>query len=109
SGKGGGVQGAGAEAKRRVAEEVPLPEGSHLEWAGEFGELQAANRRLAVVVPIALILIMGSLFAATQSLVDTLVVMAQVPLACLGGVLALVITGTPFSVSAAVGFISIFG
>src|SRR6266849_3303492 len=72
-------------------------------------ELQAANRRLAIVVPIALILIMGILFAATQSLVDTLVVMTQVPLACLGGVLALVITGTPFSVSAAVGFISIFG
>jgi heavy metal efflux system protein len=103
------LQGAVAEAKQRVAEEVPLPEGIHLEWAGEYGELQAANRRLAVVVPIALILIMGILFAATQSLVDTLVVMAQVPLACLGGVLALVITGTPFSVSAAVGFISIFG
>jgi heavy metal efflux system protein len=103
------LQGAVAEAKQRVAEEVHLPEGIHLEWAGEYGELQAANRRLAIVVPIALILIMGILFAATQSLVDTLVVMAQVPLACLGGVLALVITGTPFSVSAAVGFISIFG
>jgi cobalt-zinc-cadmium resistance protein CzcA len=103
------LQGAVAEAKQRVAEEVHLPEGIHLEWAGEYGELQAANRRLAIVVPIALILIMGILFAATQSLIDTLVVMAQVPLACLGGVLALVITGTPFSVSAAVGFISIFG
>jgi cobalt-zinc-cadmium resistance protein CzcA len=103
------LQGAVAEAKQRVADNVHLPEGVHLEWAGEYGELQAANRRLAVVVPIALILIMGILFASTQSVVDTLVVMAQVPLACLGGVLALVITGTPFSVSAAVGFISIFG
>jgi cobalt-zinc-cadmium resistance protein CzcA len=103
------LQGAVAEAKQRVAEQVRLSEGTHLEWAGEYGELQAANRRLAVVVPIALILIMGILFAATQSLVDTLVVMAQVPLACLGGVLALVVTHTPFSVSAAVGFISIFG
>jgi cobalt-zinc-cadmium resistance protein CzcA len=103
------LQGAVAEAKQRVAEEVHLPEGIHLQWAGEYGELQAANRRLAVVVPIALILIMGVLFAATQSVVDTFVVMAQVPLACLGGVLALVVTRTPFSVSAAVGFISIFG
>jgi len=70
--------------------------------------LQAANRRLAIIIPIALLLIMGILYAATLSLVSTLILMAQVPLACLGGVLALVITGTPFSVSAAVGFISIF-
>jgi heavy metal efflux system protein len=102
------LQGAVAEAKSRVAQEVHLPEGTHLEWAGEYGELQAANRRLAVVVPIALILIMGVLFAATQSVINTLILMAQVPLACLGGVLALVVTDTPFSVSAGVGFISIF-
>ncbi len=102
------LQGAVAEAKSRVAEGIHLPEGTHLEWAGEYGELQAANRRLMVVVPIALILIMAVLFAATQSVVNTLILMAQVPLACLGGVLALVITGTPFSVSAGVGFISIF-
>ncbi|HVN92003.1 MAG TPA: CusA/CzcA family heavy metal efflux RND transporter [Candidatus Binataceae bacterium] len=103
------LQSAIAEAKQRVADEVKLPEGVHLEWAGQYGELQAANRRLAVVVPIALILIMGVLFAATQSAIDTFVVMAQIPLACLGGVVGLFITGTPFSVSAAVGFISIFG
>ena len=102
------LQGAVAEAKQRVADEVHLPEGIHLEWAGEYGELQAANRRLMVVVPIALILIMGILFAATQSLVNTLILMAQVPLACMGGILALVVTGTPFSVSAGVGFVSIF-
>ena len=102
------LQGAVAEAKSRVARDVHLPEGTHLEWAGEYGELQAANHRLAVVVPIALILIMAVLFAATQSVVNTLILMAQVPLACLGGVLALVVTGTPFSVSAGVGFISIF-
>ena len=102
------LQSAVAEAKSRVAAAVQLPEGTHLEWAGEYGELQAANRRLAVVVPIALILIMAVLFAATQSVVNTLILMAQVPLACLGGVLALVVTGTPFSVSAGVGFISIF-
>jgi heavy metal efflux system protein len=102
------LQGAVAEVKQRVAEQVPLPEGVHLEWAGEYGELQAANRRLAVVIPISMLLIMGVLYAATLSTVSTLILMAQVPVACLGGVLALVITHTPFSVSAAVGFISIF-
>ncbi|MBV8774162.1 MAG: efflux RND transporter permease subunit, partial [Deltaproteobacteria bacterium] len=102
------LQGAVAEVKQRVANEVQLPEGTRLEWVGEYGELQAANRRLAVVIPIALLLIMGVLYAATLSVVNTLILMAEVPLACLGGVLALVVTHTPFSVSAAVGFISIF-
>ena len=103
------LQSAVAEAKTRVAQEVRLPEGTHLEWVGEYGELQQANRRLAVVIPVALLLIIGVLYGATTSIIDTFVIMAQVPVACLGGVLALFITGTPFSVSAAVGFISIFG
>ena len=77
--------------------------------SGEYGELQAANRRLEIVVPFALLLIAGVLYGATTSLIDTFIIMAQIPVACLGGVLALIITGTPFSVSAAVGFISIFG
>jgi cobalt-zinc-cadmium resistance protein CzcA len=102
------LQGAVAEVQQRVADQMRLPEGTHLEWAGEYGELQAANRRLAVVIPLALLLIMGVLYAATLSVVNTLILMAQVPLACLGGVLGLVLTHTPFSVSAAVGFISIF-
>ncbi|MBV8358214.1 MAG: efflux RND transporter permease subunit, partial [Deltaproteobacteria bacterium] len=102
------LQGAVAEAKQHVAEQVPLPEGTHLEWVGEYGELQAANRRLAVVIPISLLLITGILYAATLSMVNTLILMAQIPVACLGGVLGLVVTHTPFSVSAAVGFISIF-
>lgn len=102
------LQSAVAEVKQRVGNEIQLPEGTHLEWVGEYGELQAANRRLSVVIPIALLLIMGVLYAATLSVVNTLILMAQVPLACLGGVLALVVTHTPFSVSAAVGFISIF-
>ena len=97
------------EVKARVARQVTLPEGVHLQWAGEYGELQAANRRLAVVVPFALILIAGVLYGATTSLIDTFIIMAQIPVACLGGILALYLTGTPFSVSAAVGFISIFG
>jgi len=106
--RGRDLQSAVADAKARVAQEIQMPEGTHLEWAGEYGELHAANQRLAVVVPLALLLIMGVLYAATLSVVNTLILMAQIPLACLGGVLALVVTHTPFSVSAAVGFISIF-
>jgi cobalt-zinc-cadmium resistance protein CzcA len=97
------------DARHRIAHEVKLPEGVHLQWAGEYGELQAANRRLMIVVPFALLLIAGVLYSATQSLIDTFIIMAQIPIACLGGILALVVTGTPFSVSAGVGFISIFG
>ena len=107
--RGRDLQTAVEEVKARVAREVTLPEGVHLQWAGEYGELQAANRRLAVVVPFALILIAGVLYGATTSLIDTFIIMAQIPVACLGGILALYLTGTPFSVSAAVGFISIFG
>jgi cobalt-zinc-cadmium resistance protein CzcA len=97
------------DAQTRVAKQIPIPHGVHLEWAGEWRELRQANRRLAVVVPIALLLITGVLYGATTSLVDTFIIMAQIPVACLGGVLGLILTGTPFSVSAAVGFISIFG
>lgn len=96
------------DAKRAVAKQIKLPQGVRLDWQGEYSELQQADRRLAIVIPRALLLIMGILYAATTSFVNTAILMAQVPLACLGGVLALVITGTPFSISAAVGFISIF-
>ncbi|MGO9062288.1 MAG: efflux RND transporter permease subunit [Candidatus Binataceae bacterium] len=107
--RGRDLQTAIQDAKQQVAGEVRLPEEVSLEWAGEYGELQAANRRLKIVVPFALVLIMGVLYAATKSLIDTSIIMAQIPVACLGGVLGLFLTGTPFSVSAAVGFISIFG
>src|SRR5215469_4628531 len=65
------LQGAVADAKQQVAKQVPLPEGTHLEWVGEYGELQAANRRLAVVIPISLLLITGILYAATLSMANT--------------------------------------
>jgi cobalt-zinc-cadmium resistance protein CzcA len=103
------LQSAVLDAKRRVRHDVNMPEGVHIEWSGEYGELQAANRRLMIVVPFALLLIAGVLYGATTSLIDTFIIMAQIPVACLGGVLALILTGTPFSVSAGVGFISIFG
>jgi cobalt-zinc-cadmium resistance protein CzcA len=107
--RGRDLQRAVADAKRIVARDIKLPEGVHLEWAGEYGELQEANRRLMIVVPFALVLIAGVLYAATTSLIDTFIIMAQIPIACMGGILGLYLTGTPFSVSAAVGFISIFG
>ena len=107
--RGRDLQGAVDEAKARVAKAIELPAGVHLAWAGEFGELQEALRRLLVIVPIALLLIVAVLYGATESLIDTFIIMAQIPVACLGGILGLIFTGTPFSVSAAVGFISIFG
>ena len=73
--------------KRAVARHVVLPLGVHLEWAGEYQELRAANRRLEVVVPIALLLITAVLYGATTSLIDTFIIMAQIPVACLGGIL----------------------
>jgi heavy metal efflux system protein len=107
--RGRDLQSTVGGAKQTVARDIKLPEGVHLEWAGEYGELQEANRRLMIVVPFALVLIAGVLYAATTSLIDTFIIMAQIPVACMGGILGLYLTGTPFSVSAAVGFISIFG
>jgi heavy metal efflux system protein len=97
------------DAQQRAAAQVMVPRDVHLVWAGQQQELRQANRRLAIIVPIALVLIIGVLYAATISLVDTFIIAAQVPVARLGGILALIVTGTPFSISAAVGFISIFG
>ena len=107
--RGRDLERAVEDAKGAVAREVKLPEGVHLEWAGEYGELREANHRLMIVVPFAFVLIAGVLYAATTSLIDVFIIMAQIPVACLGGILGLYVTGTPFSVSAAVGFISIFG
>jgi cobalt-zinc-cadmium resistance protein CzcA len=97
------------DAQQLVASEITIPRDVHVSWAGQWQELRQANRRLEIIVPIALVLIIGVLYAATTSLIDTFIIVAQVPVACLGGILALIITSTPFSISAAVGFISIFG
>ncbi len=107
--RGRDLESAVDDAKKRITEAVKLPEGVHLAWAGEYGELQQAIRRLMIIVPIALLLIVGVLYGATESLIDTFIIMAQIPVACLGGILGLIFTGTPFSISAAVGFISTFG
>ena len=101
--------GAIAEAQKKIAAKVSLPEGARLEWVGEFGNLQEAIGRLKVVVPITLGLIALLLWINFGSLIDTLLAMSVIPMAVIGGVFGLLITGVPFSVSAAIGFIALFG
>ena len=98
-----------AEAKERVARNVKLPNGYSIIWAGEFESLQQAQARLAVIVPLSLILIMVLLYGLFNSFRDSLLALAGIPFAISGGVLALYVTGLPFSISAAIGFISLFG
>jgi cobalt-zinc-cadmium resistance protein CzcA len=97
------------EAQRRIAKTIHLPTGYRLVWAGEFGELQAAKARLAIIVPIALLLIVALLYALFNSLRDSLLALIGIPFAVAGGVLALYVTGLHFSISAGIGFISLFG
>jgi heavy metal efflux system protein len=103
------LAGAVEEAQRRIAQNVKIPPGFRLDWAGEFESLQNAKERLAVIVPIALILIVVLLYSLFNSLRDSLLVLMGIPFAAGGGVLALYLTGLNFSISAAVGFISLFG
>jgi cobalt-zinc-cadmium resistance protein CzcA len=97
------------EAQRKIATEVPLPAGSRLEWVGEFGNLQDAIARLKVVVPISLAFIALLLFLNFGSGVDTLLAMSVIPMAVIGGIFGLAVTNIPFSVSAAIGFVALFG
>lgn len=97
------------EAQDKVESQVQLPPGSRVEWVGEFGNLQDAIKRLSIVVPISLALIGVLLFFNFGSMVDTLLAMSVIPMAIFGGVLGLLVTGIPFSVSAAIGFIALFG
>ena len=98
-----------AEAQARIARNIHLPPGYHIEWAGEFGEMQAAKKRMEVVVPLSLLLILALLYGLFNSLKDSLLVLAGIPFAVAGGVIALFVSGMDFSISAAVGFISLFG
>ena len=97
------------EAQQKVAQQVQLPGGYRVEWAGEFGDLQEAIKRLAVAVPLSLVLICMLLYMNFSSIVDTLLAASVMPMALIGGIFALYVTGTPFSVSAAIGFIALFG
>ena len=98
-----------AEAQARIVKNVKLPVGYRILWSGEFEDLERANARLAVIVPITFLLIMVLLYALFNSLRDSLLSIAGIPFAVAGGILALYFSGQPFSVSAAIGFISLLG
>jgi cobalt-zinc-cadmium resistance protein CzcA len=97
------------EVQRRVGDEVELPTGYWLEYGGTFEQLISGAQRLALVVPAALLLIFGLLYALFRSAKDAAIVFSGVPLALTGGVLALVLRGLPLSISAGVGFIALSG
>jgi cobalt-zinc-cadmium resistance protein CzcA len=97
------------EAQSKVAHEVRIPGGYSLEWVGEFGNLQDALHRLAVAVPVSIALICILLFVNFGSVIDVLLAASVIPMALVGGIFALAVTGTPFSVSAAIGFVALFG
>jgi len=98
-----------AEAEERIHAALSLPYDTHLEWAGEIDQLNETTGRLLWIVPASLALIALVVYLTVKTWVDALVVLAGIPVACSGGILALLITHTTFSISAAMGFISIFG
>ena len=98
-----------AEAQRAVAQGVVLPPGYELAWGGQFEHLQDASRRLAVVVPLTLLLILGVLSVIFGAMRPALLIFLNVPLALSGGMFALWFRGLPLSISAIIGFIALFG
>jgi len=98
-----------SDARRAVQRKVLLPAGYSLEWGGQFEQLQSAGKRLAIAVPLALLLIYSLLYLHFHSFRIAALIFLNVPLAATGGVAALLVGGMPFSVSAGVGFIALFG
>jgi cobalt-zinc-cadmium resistance protein CzcA len=96
-------------AQAAVRDQVKLPEGYRIEWAGEFQNLNQATARLSVVVPIALTLIFVMLYVMFESFKLALLIFLNLPMAATGGIYALALRGLPFSVSAGIGFIALFG
>jgi heavy metal efflux system protein len=107
--RGRDLGGTVEEAQQRIEKNVKLPPGYRLVWAGEFGDLQEAKKRLEIIVPISLVLIVGLLYSLFNNLRDSLLALAGIPFAVAGGVLALYIAGLNLSISAAIGFVSLFG
>ena len=97
------------EAMRKVQQQVKLPEGYHIDWAGEYESAKRSSRRLMIVVPITLLVICMILFTMFKSFKWVLLILANVAMAPIGGLLALLLTGTHFSVSSGVGFLALFG
>jgi cobalt-zinc-cadmium resistance protein CzcA len=98
-----------AEAQRRLAADVPLPAGYYYEWGGQFENLRAARARLAIAVPATLLLIFVILFMTFNAATPALLIFLNVPMAATGGIFALALRRMPFSISAGVGFIALFG
>jgi cobalt-zinc-cadmium resistance protein CzcA len=97
------------EIQSKLNTEIKLPSGYYLTYGGQFQNLQAAKGRLAIAVPAALLFILVLLYVTFRSVNQSLLIFTAVPLASMGGIAALVITGLPFSISAGVGFIALFG
>ncbi len=98
-----------AEAQTKIANEVKLPAGYWLDYGGTFEQLESASKRLSLVVPVTLLLVIGLLIMAFGSVKDALIIFTGVPLALTGGVLALWLRDMPLSISAGVGFIALSG
>ncbi len=107
--RGRDVAGVVGDARAAISERVRMPPGTYLEWGGQFENLASARDRLIIVVPICFAVIMLLLYGALGSIRDALIVFTGVPLALVGGILALLLRGMPFSISAAVGFIALSG
>ncbi|MDR0251250.1 MAG: CusA/CzcA family heavy metal efflux RND transporter [Burkholderiales bacterium] len=98
-----------AEAQERIKQNIALPQGYRIEWAGEFDAMQQAKDRLAVILPATICIILVLLYALFNSLRDSLLTLAAIPFSVAGGIIALTVTGQALSISAAIGFVSIFG
>ncbi|HZY62815.1 MAG: cation transporter [Acidobacteriales bacterium 59-55] len=96
-------------AKQAIATQIKIPSGYQLEWSGQFEQLKSASQRLMIVVPAALTLIFVLLYFNFQATFPALLIFLNIPLAATGGILALLVRGLPFSISAGVGFIALFG
>jgi cobalt-zinc-cadmium resistance protein CzcA len=107
--RGRDLGGTVAEAQERIAKAIKLPNGYQILWSGEFEDLQNAKARLLIVIPITLLLILVLLYGLFNSLRDSLLALAGIPFSVGGGIIALYLAGLDFSVSAAIGFISLFG
>ncbi|MGB2637650.1 MAG: CusA/CzcA family heavy metal efflux RND transporter, partial [Candidatus Acidiferrum sp.] len=107
--RGRDLGGAVEEAIKKVNEQVQLPRGYHIDWAGEYESEKRAEARLLVVVPLTVLLIFAILYTMFRSLKWALLLLGNVAMAPIGGLLALLITGTHFSVSSGVGFLALFG
>jgi cobalt-zinc-cadmium resistance protein CzcA len=107
--RGRDLAGFVAEAQRVVEKQVPLPAGYTLRWGGQFENLQEASQRLSIAVPVALVLIFALLYMTFHSMSLAMLIFLNVPIAATGGIYALWLREMPFSISAGVGFIALFG